>query len=349
MTTKETAETFITRAEMARALGKSKTTVRRWEESGKLKPVKNEHGVNLFRPEDALTLNGGARVRTLPKARAVVPGAANASSELAAEIFERLDRGIHAVEIVKELRAHPDVVEGFAGRWARLRRALLLTHADVRTLEKALSVDYLQRPSDLVSLLEARLKAERRSCTACKESRAVLCKDCIDGHIRRVVRARFQEFRNAAGEQRVRREDARSDGRACDEHDDVRSRATPEPSHRDRPTPAVGGVEHHDAGGAGTTPITVGALIQRIAQNIAGASAALLVREESEGRHSELIRLVVGDARAVAEAIFDHAASNRRDHPGAAGYYAVHGDTGVGIWFLPDPPKKERTAGTAPR
>lgn len=70
---REQPETFLTRAEMAKALGKSKTTIRRWEASGKLRPTVNEHGVHLFRVADAKALNGGAPVRALGQARAYVP------------------------------------------------------------------------------------------------------------------------------------------------------------------------------------------------------------------------------------------------------------------------------------
>lgn len=43
-------ETISSRAnELAKAIGKSKTTVRRWEAEGKLKPTVNERGVRLYR------------------------------------------------------------------------------------------------------------------------------------------------------------------------------------------------------------------------------------------------------------------------------------------------------------
>jgi hypothetical protein len=56
---RDSKEGMLTRAEMSKALGMSKTTLRRWEDKGKLKPIVDPAGVHLFRKQDALALNGG--------------------------------------------------------------------------------------------------------------------------------------------------------------------------------------------------------------------------------------------------------------------------------------------------
>ncbi|MCW5831681.1 MAG: MerR family transcriptional regulator [Labilithrix sp.] len=112
---------MITRGELCRAANVSKSTIRRWEEKGLLHPIIDEHGVRLFRVADVQALTGKKPVVHLPKARALVPSAATARGELAADVFERLDRGVEGADIVKELRVHPDVVSGFMARWEQLR------------------------------------------------------------------------------------------------------------------------------------------------------------------------------------------------------------------------------------
>lgn len=105
--TEPSDDAMLTRAEMCKARGISKTTLRRWEDAGKVKPVVGHRGFHLYRQEDARSANGGKPIERLLKARALVPSAANAGGELAAEIFDRLDRHIEPADIVKELRVHP--------------------------------------------------------------------------------------------------------------------------------------------------------------------------------------------------------------------------------------------------
>ena len=55
---------LLTRAELAKAIKKSKTTIRRWEDQGKLKPIMNERGVRLYRVSDVKSIDASADILT---------------------------------------------------------------------------------------------------------------------------------------------------------------------------------------------------------------------------------------------------------------------------------------------
>lgn len=177
---------MLTRAEMSKTLGISKTTLRRWEDKGKLKPIVDPAGVHLFRKQDALALNGGKPIERLPKARALVPSAANAGGELAAEIYDRLDRQVHPVDIVKELRVHPDVVNGFASLWSTMRNVLMVPSDERVALERLLRMNGVGKGPDLVGNVKKALANARTPCRGCEESRPIYCKDCVNQHVARV-------------------------------------------------------------------------------------------------------------------------------------------------------------------
>lgn len=69
---------------------------------------RDERGVHLFRVEDALRLNGGEPIESLPRARAYVATAHGADGELAAKIFDLLVEGVPPVKIVTRLRVGGD-------------------------------------------------------------------------------------------------------------------------------------------------------------------------------------------------------------------------------------------------
>lgn len=177
---REQPETFLTRAEMAKALGKSKTTIRRWEASGKLRPTVNEHGVHLFRVADAKALNGGAPVRALGQARAYVPSAARVDGELAAEIFERLERRESPVHIVTACRVHPDVVEGMVVRWARLQKGIFVDGIQVRAILAALKLHRARDADDLVRRVQRHVEREAK-CMACHARPPTRCHAAMSG------------------------------------------------------------------------------------------------------------------------------------------------------------------------
>jgi transcriptional regulator with XRE-family HTH domain len=170
---------LLTRAELAKAIGKSKTTIRRWEAEGKLQPLVNERGVRLFRAADAKTINPQASAEALPQARAHVQTAAQADGDLAAEVFARLERGVGAVKIVTELRVTPDVVDGLLKRWARFREGIVLAREDVIALENNLGFR-LRRLTAECFVETSRKHAERLAkCMHCKKEEPRMCSSCV--------------------------------------------------------------------------------------------------------------------------------------------------------------------------
>ncbi len=122
----------------------------------------------------------------LAKARALVPSAANANGDVAAEIFDRLDRAVHPVEIVKELRVHPDVVNGFVAQWAAMRKATSLTADEGRAVARALGVIGVLPGSQLEANIKRAIGRARSICRGCEENRATQCDECVTHRLRRI-------------------------------------------------------------------------------------------------------------------------------------------------------------------
>ena len=176
---------LLTRAELAKAIKKSKTTIRRWEDQGKLKPIINERGVRLYRVSDVKSIDASAVIEPLPQARAHVLTAAQASGDLAAEVFARLERGESAVKIVAELRVHPDVVDGLMKRWARFKRAIFLSREDIYAIEDALELRVREFTAECL-VDRIRRTAERLAkCVRCKKERPYMCSTCVSDRIER--------------------------------------------------------------------------------------------------------------------------------------------------------------------
>ncbi len=109
----------LTRAEVARRLGVSRTTLRRLEGKS-LHPVEGPRGVHFFeaREVDAFEITYRA-LRT----RSPV-GACRDSDEGddAAEAFALFDQGASAVDVVKALRLPPERVAAWHSAWLRMKQ-----------------------------------------------------------------------------------------------------------------------------------------------------------------------------------------------------------------------------------
>jgi hypothetical protein len=107
----------LTRTEVARRLGVSLTTLRRME--GKtLHPETGPGGVRFFDQHEVEAVEVTyRRVRSRQVTREQGP-----DGDEAAEVFELLDRGLHPIEVVKQLRIAPERVASLHGSWARLKR-----------------------------------------------------------------------------------------------------------------------------------------------------------------------------------------------------------------------------------
>lgn len=170
---------LLTRAELGKALKKSKTTIRRWEAEGKLKPTINERGVRLYRAADVKSLDPSAVIEPLPQARSHVQSAAQASGDLAAEVFARLERGEGAVKIVAELRVHPDVVDGLMKRWARFKRAIFLSREDVYAIEEHLGMRVREFTAECLVDRIRRIAERMTKCMNCKKEPPYMCSTCV--------------------------------------------------------------------------------------------------------------------------------------------------------------------------
>jgi hypothetical protein len=191
-------EEDLTREELAKTCGVSKSTIRRWEKQGKVKPRINERGVHLFRLDDVRELVGDKPIKRLAQARTYVPSAANVDGDRAAEVFEVLDRRIHPVEIVRKLHIHPDVLDGFLSRWIRWRRAHVLTPDEVRLMTKAIGVRLVGPGIDFIAQVQKALKYFRRPCVSCNRGRPAYCSSCRREKEERLEEKLLRELGNGA-------------------------------------------------------------------------------------------------------------------------------------------------------
>jgi hypothetical protein len=190
-------EETITRGELCKTAGIPKTTVRNWEKTGKLQPIVDERGVHHFRLHDVKPLIGTRPIVRLARAHPLKPSSTTASGALAADVFERLDRGVSAVTIVKELRTHPDVVSGLVKRWAGLKGGIFLTEDDCDSIHVATKGP---RPRDARELVTGVQRAMAGvGCKHCESFRARYCGPCVNAHIAR-MRARWEANRAAEPE-----------------------------------------------------------------------------------------------------------------------------------------------------
>jgi DNA-binding transcriptional MerR regulator len=164
---------LLGRAETARLLGVSKSTLRRME-GGALAPVVGPKNVRLFQEEHVQALVVTRRSRA-PDARA--PG------DTAADAFELFDKDVHPVEVVKQLRVPPDLIESLHQQWARLRGLMVLSH-DTTLKIQALLCDGEDTPfpKNEATLLELTKKWVRdssvRVCVQCTLEAAEFCRPC---------------------------------------------------------------------------------------------------------------------------------------------------------------------------
>jgi hypothetical protein len=174
---------LLGRAQAARLLGVSKSTLRRME-GASLEPVLGPKNVRLFHEEHIQSL--------LVTRRSEVAGA-RVDGELAAETFELFDTGIHPVDVVKKLRVDPDLVESLHQRWARLRALLELSTSGVQSLCLMLSEDEsIAAPKSESELLEVARKWVNdmglHECTQCRKNSAAFCRECAKAWGLRAVR-----------------------------------------------------------------------------------------------------------------------------------------------------------------
>lgn len=190
-------DTLLTRAEAARILEVSVSTLRRLERSA-LPPVVDENGVHLQSEERVLEYKL-QRNRTTGSSRGL-------DGTLAAAAFEHFDRGSGAADVVKVLRLDPALARELLREWADLRGGFFVGATAASQLQRfAWSCDDpdLKTGDDLVRLLA---EMEKASCACCKRRTPRLCVQCYATRPR--AAQKFVAARIAASEVRQNERDA---------------------------------------------------------------------------------------------------------------------------------------------
>lgn len=113
---------LLTRTDVAKRLGLSVSTVRRFEKD-RLKPVKGADGVNRFSANEVAALaetlvdDAPASPRKSKRRNAAPPAPARTDGDIAAEVFDRLEQRQSLAEIVVGARITPDVVRQLHREW----------------------------------------------------------------------------------------------------------------------------------------------------------------------------------------------------------------------------------------
>lgn len=117
---------LLTRLQAARVVGVGKTTIRRAEEDGEL-PVAQigPSGEHLFDERELRRFALRYQQRQKGRSRRD-DDVESAHGEIAAQMFERFDKGDNPVDVVKALSFDPDLVEKRHAQWARMRGLLVL-------------------------------------------------------------------------------------------------------------------------------------------------------------------------------------------------------------------------------
>lgn len=163
----EAVNGFLTRVQVARALGLSISGVRRLE--GTKLPVHERDGVHLFDVRDVETY----RVRRTVKGP-MPEGTA------AAEVFALIDERVRPVDIVKRLQIHPDTVEALVRQHARMCGAVVLEERELEELLRVSKLGAGPRPysgSDVIALMQSAVE-HAHPCARCRDSTARFCAEC---------------------------------------------------------------------------------------------------------------------------------------------------------------------------
>jgi predicted DNA-binding transcriptional regulator AlpA len=181
------AARFLRRAEVARLLGVSKSTLRRMEGTT-LKPLVGPRNERLFLEEE---------VRAVVVTRRAGVAHQTDVGEIAAEAFTRFDAGGDVVDVVKALRVAPELVESLHDHWARLRQQLVLSAATRSAISTALvgwDDRKLTTEADLLALVKRWVTDESvRRCWQCKNEWACFCRDCAKRWGREAARSELAE------------------------------------------------------------------------------------------------------------------------------------------------------------
>ena len=169
---------LVKRAEAARMLGMSVSTLRR-REGDVLKPIVGPNGVHLFDETEVRA------VMVTVRGRAGLSALGPSSGETAAEVFTLLDEGAHPVEIVKRLCLAPDVVIALLDQWTEMRGGFTVSARQAIELRRLCRANTKANAAAALSDLRQRIhgltqmRAGSAQCFSCTDMTASICEVCV--------------------------------------------------------------------------------------------------------------------------------------------------------------------------
>jgi hypothetical protein len=150
--------------------------------------------------------SGGGRAgeaSTLAKAREGLPDPAKVDGELAAKIFDGLNRGVSTVQLVVDHQVHPDLVEAFQVQWARMNNKVVVSEQAIEELASHRGYVGVVPVRSEEQLLDSIRESLDHALCGCGEAQAVTCHGCGRRERERVaakVEARVRaEYEGEAG------------------------------------------------------------------------------------------------------------------------------------------------------
>jgi hypothetical protein len=138
-----------------------------------LTPVVGPKNVHLFQEEG---------VRAVIVTRRAHVGVQANSGDVAADAFALFDAGVDVVNVVKQLRVSPDVIEPLYERWVQLRSMLILSaeaRSEIATVLMGWDDKSLKTAADVVTFLTRWMIDEScRACSECRTEMAAFCRSC---------------------------------------------------------------------------------------------------------------------------------------------------------------------------
>ena len=161
---------LMRRAEVAKRLGVSVSTVRRME-GKELQPVVGPRGVRYFSAAQVQTV-------TLSIEHEPVVDLAD-DGDVAADVFTLFDDGQGPVAVVKELRLPPSTVEALHVHWGQLNQTLIISGKGFEKLDRVMgwAIDRFRTEEDLIPAIQAKVEGVQM-CQDCREHWAEYCRRC---------------------------------------------------------------------------------------------------------------------------------------------------------------------------
>jgi hypothetical protein len=175
---------LLGRAAAARLLGVSKTTLRRME-GDSIEPVVGPKNERLFHQD---------QIQALVMTRRTSVRETQPTDEVAADVFTLFDEHVHPVDVIKQLRLAPKLVESLHQQWTRMRGMLVLSHQTTAAICEMLRdgepAALPERDAELLELTKKWVhESSPHTCVQCKGDNAEFCRACAKAWGLRAARA----------------------------------------------------------------------------------------------------------------------------------------------------------------